>query len=53
MVVKRKISKTRYIAAAIITLLIFIPGLLLGMIIDNERVRSLEFQSENQEDIDQ
>ncbi|MBR9676430.1 hypothetical protein GOV05_05460 [Candidatus Woesearchaeota archaeon] len=49
MVVKRRVSKARYLIAATITLLIFIPGLLLGMIIDNERVRSLEFQSELQE----
>lgn len=49
MVVKRKISKLRYFIALIITLLIFIPGLLLGMIMDNERTRSLQLQSEVQE----
>jgi hypothetical protein len=49
MAVKRKIDKTRYLIAFGITLLIFIPGLLLGMVLDNERVSALQAQSKIQE----
>jgi len=49
MVVKRKVSKMRYFIALGITLLIFIPGLLLGMVMDNERMRSLQIESQQQE----
>lgn len=49
MVVKRKVSKSRYFIALGITLLIFIPGLLLGMVFDNARISALQAQSEIQE----
>lgn len=49
MVVKRKISKERYVIAAVITLLIFIPGFLLGMVIDDQRIKMLETSSQKQE----
>ena len=43
--VVRKISKERYIVAALITLLIFILGLSFGLIIDYERVRHVDRQN--------
>lgn len=42
MAVERTISKQRYITAGIITILIFALGLLLGMVVDYERVQALE-----------
>ena len=49
MVAKRKFNKSRYLIAFAITLLIFIPGLLLGMVMDDARLSSLRVQSEMQE----
>jgi hypothetical protein len=40
--IKRKISKERYIVAGLITLLIFILGMSLGLIVDYERVKAVD-----------
>jgi hypothetical protein len=42
MVVDRKPSKGKYVAAFFITSLIFLLGLTIGLVVDNERVRALE-----------
>ncbi|MBN2102130.1 MAG: hypothetical protein JW716_04635 [Candidatus Aenigmarchaeota archaeon] len=42
--VERKISKQRYIAATVITTFIFIFGVLLGLVLDYERVEYLQFE---------
>ncbi len=42
MAVQRSFSKQRYMIAGLITILIFALGLLLGMVVDYERVQSLE-----------
>lgn len=47
--VKRSISKQRYLTAAVITVLIFALGVLLGMVMDYERVRYLENQYQKHE----
>ncbi len=47
--VTRKIELKTYLIVGIITLLIFILGMALGIIIDNERVRSIEQKSKEQE----
>ncbi|MFP4523816.1 MAG: hypothetical protein ACLFO2_00675 [Candidatus Woesearchaeota archaeon] len=47
--VKRSISKQRYLTAAIITVLVFALGVLLGMVMDYERVQYLENQYEKHE----
>lgn len=49
MVVKRRISKEKYILAAVLTILIFSLGLTLGAIIDNYRVKYIEDVSKLQE----
>ncbi|MBT3408447.1 hypothetical protein HN415_07225, partial [Candidatus Woesearchaeota archaeon] len=49
MVVERKISLNRYVVAGIITFLVFTLGLLLGLIMDNERVQYLDKRAEFQE----
>lgn len=49
MVVKRKISKEKYILAGVLTFLIFGLGLTLGVIIDNYRVKYIEEVSKLQE----
>ena len=41
----RKISKDKYFIAFIITFLIFFLGLSLGMVIDNARVQSLQYNN--------
>jgi len=41
---KRKISKQRYLTAAAITTFIFIFGVLLGLVVDYERIQYLEFE---------
>lgn len=42
MAADRSISMKRYFAAGVITILIFLLGLLLGVVMDNERVNTLE-----------
>ena len=49
MVVERKISKEKYILAAILTTLLFVLGVALGMLVDNERLRGLEQTNKYQE----
>ncbi|MFC1800766.1 hypothetical protein ACFLYT_01785 [Nanoarchaeota archaeon] len=49
MVVKRKISKRKYIFAALLTILIFSFGLSLGMVINNERFNWIEKVNNEQE----
>lgn len=46
---KRSISTKRYVLALVFTLLIFIPGLLLGIMLDNARAKTLEQESQLQE----
>lgn len=48
MVVKRKVSINRYVVAGVITFLVFTLGLLLGLILDNERVQYLDRRAELQ-----
>lgn len=43
--VERKFRKERYIAVAFFTFVIFIAGVLLGSVIDNERVDALSYES--------
>jgi len=49
MVAKRRISKDKYIIAGVLTFLIFFLGLSLGVIIDNYRIQSVEYESKQQE----
>lgn len=49
MVVKRKISKDKYILAFILTSIIFILGLTLGMLFDNLRIKWAETENKEQE----
>ena len=49
MVVKRKINFRRYIIAGIITFLVFSLGILLGFIMDFERLDYLEKTSKTQD----
>src|SRR3989344_1120860 len=49
MVGERKISKEKYILAAILTTLLFVLGVALGMLVDNERLRGLEQTNKYQE----
>jgi hypothetical protein len=49
MVKHRKISKSKYILAGVLTLLLFSLGIILGMFIDNERLIWLEQQTDQQE----
>lgn len=46
---ERKLSKDKYIIAAVATLIIFILGVLLGLIIENERTRYIEDKYTEQE----
>ena len=46
---ERKISKDKYILAGFITLLLFMLGLILGLLIDTERLQWLEDQNKEQE----
>jgi len=47
--VSRRISKEKYVLAAIITFLIFFSGLSLGIILDNARLKDLQFTARKQE----
>jgi len=49
MVVKRKISRGKYILAGVLTILIFSLGITLGVIVDNYRVQYIEDVSRQQE----
>ena len=49
MVVKRKISKDKYVPAFILTSIIFVLGLALGMLFDNLRVKWTESENRGQE----
>ncbi len=46
---KRKISKSRYFFAFLITLVVFTLGLLLGFIIESKRIQLIEIQDQQQE----
>jgi len=48
MVVTRKISRNKYLFAFLITLIVFSLGLLLGLVIENKRVKYIELQDETQ-----
>jgi len=51
MVVIRKISKRKYILAALLTLMMFALGITLGMVLDNERFRWIE-EANNAQKVD-
>ncbi len=46
--VKRKVSKTKYLVAFFITLVVFTLGLLLGLVVENKRVQMMEYGDEKQ-----
>lgn len=48
MAVKRKISKSRYFLAFLITLAVFILGLLFGLVIESKRIQLVELQYQQQ-----
>lgn len=45
----RRISKDKYLLAGVLTFLIFSLGLTMGVIIDNARLKSLEYEAKEQE----
>jgi len=47
--VKRKISKNRYLLAFLITLIVFTLGLLLGLVIESKRIQLIELQDQQQQ----
>lgn len=47
--VTRRISKDKYLLAGFITFLIFALGLTLGMVLDNARLKALEYDAREQE----
>ena len=49
MVESRPISKDKYIIAGIFTFLIFSLGIVLGMVVDNERIKWLDDTTKEQE----
>lgn len=46
--VTRKVSKSRYFLAFLITLVVFVLGLLLGLVIEGKRVQLIELQDQQQ-----
>lgn len=46
--VKRKISKNKYLLSFLITLVVFTLGLLLGLVVDSKRVQMMELRDEEQ-----
>lgn len=48
-IIQRKISKGRYFLAFLITLVVFVLGLLLGLVIESKRIQLISLQDQQQE----